>query len=134
VSRPIQDTVFPGLNGDAPVVNLDQIMGERVAQRRVILQGRAYRFRPLNLATARLMMENKPEDAFRSLIAEDPEVIEQFLADAPAKYLDEVLHNVYGEEAVGEAKPRPPSRSRAAAKSKPSKRTSPRGGSPSPSS
>jgi hypothetical protein len=134
VSRPVADAPLPGLNGDAPVINLDDVMGPRVAVRKVVLAGNTYRFRPLNLTTAKLLSEDKPEEAFRSLILEDVEVVDRFLADAPAAYLDEILKLVYSEQVLGEATPRPPSSSRAAGKSKPSKRTSPSGESPSASS
>ena len=136
MSRPTVDT--PDLskltNGDAPVVNLDQIMGPRVAVRKVILAGQEYRFKPLSLASAKLLQEGETEAAFRVLMAEDAEVVDRFLADAPARYLDEILTAIYSEDVVGEVKPGRRGSSPAAGKSKRSKPTSSPSDTPSPNS
>lgn len=112
----------PSTNGDAPVVNLDEIMGQRVAARTVVLAGNRYRFRPLNLMTAKLLEEGKAEEAFRSLIVEgDPDA---FLFDTPAIDIDKVLNHIYGDVVVGEAVPPSPGSAKSKAASKRSKPTS----------
>jgi hypothetical protein len=110
---------------DAPVINLDEVMGPRVAVRTVVLGGETFKFGPLSVYAAKLAQEERIEETFAVLI-EGEGRSQRFLELAPAQHMQEVLRHIYGASVVGEASPRPDSPSRTAAKSKPSKRTSPR--------
>jgi hypothetical protein len=113
-------------NGVRPVVDLNDFLGDRARERDVILGDRTYVFRPMNLATARLLDQGQVEEAFRALIVGSDEEVEAFMLACPATDLAMTVTAIYGAQALGKAAPSssgsPPRR----AASKPSKRTSSR--------
>jgi len=114
-------------NGVRPVVNLNDLLGDRAKERDVILGEHTYVFRPLNLFTAKLLDEGKIEEAFRNLILGDEIEVEAFMAACPAADLATVVQNIYGVGNVESSVPPPTGSAPEKAASKPSKRTSSRG-------
>lgn len=117
-------------NGVRPHIDLNQILGDRVAERDVTMGERTWVFRPINLAVAHLMDEGKVEEAFRALVVGGDDEAEAFLAQAPAAHLDEIVRAIYGLEALGKPAAPSPGSAPTRAASKPSKRTSSRKATP----
>jgi len=114
-------------NGVRPVVDLNEFLGDRARERDVILGDRTYVFRPMNLATARLLDQGKIEEAFRALIAGTDDDVEAFMQACPAADLALTVTAIYGAQALGKAEPSSPGSPPRKVASKPSKRTSSRG-------
>jgi hypothetical protein len=113
-------------NGVRPVVDLNDILGDRVRERDVILGDRTYVFRPMNLTMAKLLDEGNIEAAFRALIVGDDADVDAFMEACPAADLAQTLVAIYGTTALGKVAPRSPGSAPRKVASKPSKRTSSR--------
>ena len=120
-------------NGERPHIDLNAILGDRAKVRDVTLGDRTYQFRPLNLVVAQMLDEGKFIDAFKALII-GQEATDEFMMAAPAAALPEIVTAVYGDNLVAKPEQPSPTSPRKKVASKPSKRTSPRGGSRSQSS
>ena len=115
-------------NGARPHIDLDAVLGDRVAVRDVTLGGRVYQLRPLNLVATQMLEEGKVTEAFRYLVIGDEGEVEAFLDAMPAVDIVAALDAIYGKVSLGEASPPSPGSRRTKGGSAPSKRTSSRKG------
>jgi len=93
--------VIAAANGVRPHIDLNEVLGDRARERDVTMGERTWVFRPINLASARLLDEGKTEEAFAALVVGGPDEAEAFLEAAPAAHLDEIVRTIYGLDALG---------------------------------